>query len=354
LRAFTELTLGLFLLLAMPAADRNVRGVVTDESKGVLPGVTVAAAAADGRILATTVTDGEGRYVMGPLAPGPVTVTFQLEGFAPASVRIAIVAGADALVNQVLAVAPRSESVLVVGKVPAPPPPPPAPPPPVARPRPVTIPVPEHDRDSICGPARLGATPESLGTVRSRRFASNELYSKGDELVIDGGRLNGLEVGRNVVVRRTYRVEWEPHTEIGEHTAGLVQIVTADEDKSVAVVIYACDEIIVGDRLASFSPAPRRAPAPNGTPDFKYAARILFPDLGQLVGAPGRLMVIDRGASTGVRVGQRVTLFRREAGRTPAVVGAAIVVAVRTDSATIRLERVTDAVVSGDWAALER
>jgi hypothetical protein len=355
LPAFRELTLGLFLLLAMAAADRNVRGVVTDESKGVLPGVTVVAAAADGRVLATTVTDGGGRYVMGPLAPGPVTVTFQLEGFAAASVRVAIVTGADVLVNQVLTVAPRSESVLVVGKVPAPPPPPPAPPPPVARPRPVTVPVPEHDRDSICGPARLGARAESLGTVRSRRYASNELYSKGDELIIDGGTRSGLQVGRNAVVRRTYRIEWEPHTEIGEHTSGLVQIVSADEETSVAVVIYACDEIVIGDRLASFSPVPRRAPGPTGTPDFKYAARILFPDLGQLVGAPGRLMVIDRGASTGVRVGQRVTLFRREAGgRAPAVVGAAIVVAVRTDSATIRLERVTDAVVFGDWAALER
>jgi len=244
----------------------------------------------------------------------------------------------------------------VVGKVPVPRPLPPPPPRPAPRPKPVTIAVPEHDPDSICGPAKLSGTPESFGTIRSRRSAANGLYAKGDELVVDGGTLSGLEVGRNVVVRRTYRVEWDPRSEIGEHTAGLVQIVSADEHASVAVVMYACDEILPGDRLASFKPEPLRAPAPGGTPNYRHAARILFPDIGHLLGAPGQLMVIGRGSATGVRVGQRVTLFRRRlsGGREPSVVGDALVVAVRTDSATIRVERVTDAVFFGDWAALQR
>src|SRR5450759_1942442 len=293
LRRFTT---ALFVLLGLWSAasstygaDRNVRGVVSDESNGVLPGVTIVATAADGRVLATAVTDGAGRYVIGPVAAGRVTLTFQLEEFSPVAVRVAIGADADAVVSQRLVVAPRSETVVVYGKLPVPPPPPrPAP-----RPRPVTISVPEHDRDSICGPAKLSATPESLGTIRSRRYAANGLYAEGDELVIDGGMLSGLDVGRNFVVRRTYRVEWEPRSETGEHTAGLVQIVAADEHASVAVVIYACDEVMPGDRLASFNPEPRRAPAPVGTPDYRYAARILFPDIGQLLGAPRRLMAVS-------------------------------------------------------------
>jgi hypothetical protein len=64
------------------------------------------------------------------------------------------------------------------------------------------------------------------------------------------------------------------------------------------------------------------------------------------------MMVIDRGAVHGVRVGQRFTLFRQPAGadrRTQA--GQAVVVSLRKDSATIRIERVTDAVAAGDWAA---
>ena len=352
--------IALFVLLGLWSAatstygaDRNVRGVVSDESNGVLPGVTIVALAADGRVLATAVTDGAGRYVLGPLAAGRVVLTFQLEGFSTAAVRVPIGAEVDAVANQRLLMAPQSETVTVYGKVPEPPPPPPPPPP---RPRPVTRSVPEHDPDSICGPAKLDAMAESFGTVKSRRYAANGLYAKGDELVVDGGTLSGLEVGRNFVVRRTFRVEWDPHTETGEHTAGLVQIVAADERASVAVVIYACDAMMPGDRLASFNPEPLRAPAPAGTPDYRQAARILFPDIGQLLGAPRRMMVIDQGTASGVRVGQRVTLFRRRpsGGRAPSIVGDAVVVAVRIDSATIRVEHVTDAIFSGDLAALHR
>jgi hypothetical protein len=350
----------LFAPSASYADDRNVRGVVSDESNGVLPGVTVVATSANGRVLATTVTDGVGHYVIGPLAPGPVTVTFQLEGFAPAAAKVTIAADVDAVLSQRLLVAPQSETVNVVGKIPVPPPPPPppppAPPPPKPRPKPVTRAVPEHDRDSICGPAKLGDMPESFGNIQSRRSEANGLYAAGDELVVDGGTFRGLQVGRNFVVRRTYRIQWDPRDEAGEHTAGLIQIVAADEQTSTAVVIYACDEIMPGDRLASFKPEPLRAPARAGTPDYRHAATILFPDLGQLVGAPRRMMVIDQGSAAGVRVGQRVTLFRRRlsGGREPLIVGEAVVVAIRNDSATIRVDHVTDAIVSGDMAAPQR
>src|SRR5205085_433595 len=109
---------------------------------------------------------------------------------------------------------------------------PPPPPPPVVRP------VPEHDRDSVCGPAKPSAFAESFGTIRSRRYAGdNALYAKGDELFIDGGTASGLEVGQNVVARRTYRVSSDPNGRTAEHTAGVLQIVAAGERASIAVVI---------------------------------------------------------------------------------------------------------------------
>ena len=338
-------------------AGRNVRGVVADESNGVLPGVTVVARNADGSVvLGTTVTDGEGRFSLGPLAPGTVMVTFQLEAFAQTSVQVTIRPDADAVVNQRLAMAPQSETVVVVGKVPVPPPPPPpAPPPPAPRPKPATVPVPEHDHESVCGPAKLGALPQSFGTIRSKRNTTNVLASAGDEIVVNGGTRTGLTVGRNFAVRRTFRIGWEPRSEIGEHTAGVVQIVSAEAESALAVVIYACDEIMTGDRLASFLPQPVRPPSPPGAPDYTYSAKILFPDVGQLLGVPRRLMVIDQGASDGIRVGQRLTIFRRgSSGRGNVIVGEAIVVAVKLDSATIRIEYVTDAIEFGDRAAPQR
>ena len=67
-------------------------------------------------------------------------------------------------------------------------------------------------------------------------------------------------------------------------------------------------------------------------------------------------MVIDQGTDNGVRVGQRLTLFRlpRPGARGPAVIGDAVVVAVRIDSATIRVQHAKDIIAIGDSAAPQR
>ena len=335
------------------AAPGAVRGAVTDGSAGVLPGVTVVAMAADGRVLATAVTDGAGAYTLTGLPAGPVTLGFQLEGFADTSADVVVQPGLETRVAQRLSLAPLSETVVVrapnVVDVPrarfdSPPPPAPL----VARP------LPEHDRAAVCGPAKPDAVPESLGTIKSRRNArQGELYLEGSELVIDAGLDDGLLVGRNLVVRRHYHVHAANGADIlAEHSAGVVQIVAATAHSSVGLVIYACDAMRTGDFLASFKPEPVRDPDPIGAPAYYDAARILFADEGQSLGVPLRMMVIDRGAVHGVRAGQRFTLFRQPAGadrRTQA--GQAVVVSVRHDSATIRIDRVTDAVSAGDWAA---
>jgi hypothetical protein len=145
------------------------------------------------------------------------------------------------------------------------------------------------------------------------------------------------------------------HSPNAEHTAGVLQVVTAKEHVATAVVVYACDEMMQGDFLAAFEPEPIRAAEPAGTPNFDEAARILFADAGQMLGAPRRMMVIDRGRDYGLHAGQHVTLFHRDARRSkPIVTGDAVVVAVREDSATIRLVHVTDIVDVGDFAAPNR
>jgi hypothetical protein len=196
-----------------------------------------------------------------------------------------------------------------------------------------------------------------LGTIRARRYGEDKgLYTQDDQVIVEGGEAAGLTVGQNLVARRTYRPVGDPTGPLGEHTAGLLQMVAVGERASIAVVVYACDEVMRGDRLATFQPEPVRSPETGGRPAFDNAARVLFGDVGQLVGAPRRLMVIDRGRDRGVRPGQRLTLFRRArfGGNVPQVVGEAVVVAVRDDSATIRVERASDAILFGDFAAAQK
>ena len=352
----TILFVVLCTLTAIAAEGTRVHGIVADESGGVLPGVTVVATAPDGQILATGVTDEVGRYALS-LAPSPsVRLTLSLEGFSPAVVDLAATADTDPVVpTQRLLLAHQSETVVVRGEARAA-----APAPPVLRvmpppaPRPVLQPLPDHERDSICGPAKRDATPPSFGTIRATRHKA--LYGEGDELSIDGGTATGLAIGQNLVARRSYRTSSDADGAGGEHTAGVLQIVTAGEHGATAVVVYACDELSAGDWLAPFNPEPIRAPEPAGLPVYDRAARILLTDEGQLIGAPRRLMVIDQGRDNGVRVGQRLTLFRpaRRGARRPAIIGDAVVVALRDDSATIRVQRAVDLIAVGDSAAPQK
>lgn len=331
-----------------------VRGQVVDGSGGVLPGVTVIATGPNERVLATTVTDEVGQYVFAGLPDGRATLSFQIEGFDTASADVTVRRGAETWIVERLKLAQVAEAVIVYGKAPADRAVLPAF---ERRPAPVVIPVPQAEMESICLPAKPGSAPESVGTIESHRYdPGRTLYAKGDELNIAGGLAGGLEIGRNLVVRRHYRTNTALPDLMGEHTAGLVQIVWADERTAYAVVVHVCSELMQGDFLASFRPEPLRTPDAVGTPAYDAAIRILFADAGQLLGAARRLMVIAQGSDEGLHIGQRLTLFRATpaGGTEPFVLGEAVVVSVRADSATIRIERAIDAIGVGDWAAPQR
>jgi hypothetical protein len=336
-------------------ARGSIRGTVRDQSDGVLPGVTVSAATPEGRPLETTVTDASGDFTFDQLAPGTVVLMFHLDGFEDAKATVAISPGSAAapLLVQKLGLPAHSESVVVLGDPPAPPPPP----------RPVLAAVPDHDPAAVCGPAEADGPVPSFGRIRSRQDERTQgLFAAGDELLIDGGSQSGLEIGQNFIVRRRYQTTLTTKKSViveGEHSSGLLQIVSVEPQSSTAVIVYSCDEMVAGDYLAPFTPDPVRATDPVGLPAFDNAARILFADAGQMVGAPRRMMVIDRGTAHGLQPGQRLTLFRRSrfSGAKPAIVGEAVIVAARKLSATVRVEQATDVIFfgdGGDFAAPQR
>ena len=337
-------------------ANGVIRGEVTDVSGGVLPGVTVVAAAVGGQVIQRTFTNDVGRYVFIGLPSAPIKLIFELDGFATSSVTVILKPGVELSVIERLKLARMTEEVIVYGKAPRDPPPPlPKFEPP---PAPTVIPVDARDLETVCRPAKPGGLLGPLGTIQSHRYAfGRTLYSKGDQLVINGGTLNGLDVGRNLAVLRYFRTNSKAaeFAEMGEHTAGLVQIVSATETTANAVVVHVCNELIKGDLLVSFKPEYVQSPDPLGTPAYEEAARILFADFDQIMGAARRLMVIDRGTEQGIQAGQRLTLFRRkDVDGPPFLLGEGIVISVRRGSATIRVVHSTDAIEYGDWAAPQR
>ena len=167
--------------------------------------MTVTATTANGQILATLVTNHAGEFAFAALPAAPTTFAFELGGFASADVTLTVQAGRESQVVERLDLAALTETVEVRGLVPD------TPPARTAAPRrtpPVLIPVPAHDRDAICGPAKPEGEPDWLGTIaRGGDLPEDTLHTAGSELIVHGGTDHGLNVGRNLVVRRRYSVE---------------------------------------------------------------------------------------------------------------------------------------------------
>jgi hypothetical protein len=358
---FTVPFLVLALLAGAPVLSAQddtarIRGRVTDSSGAALPGVTVTITPARPGRPHVVVTDRAGTYQSPPLEPGTYDLTFELSSFKPGtSAGVVAVGGVVQVVDQLLGLASLVETVTVVGTPPAPPPP--APLVPHVLPRPV--PVAPEVLASVCGPARFADSGITIGRIAgSRDTVGRRLYGPSDVLLLDAGTLSGAVKGQNLVVRRRFAVGERglppKQATFGEHAAALIQVVEAGETSSIAVVVYACSEFEQGDLIEPFDALPMWQAKAVGSPRFDEPAHVLFGDDGQNMGAPGQLMVIDRGANHGAERGQRITVFRRAEGDRVETIADAVIVAVKPESATMRIERASDAVMTGDLAALHR
>ncbi|MCA1585423.1 MAG: carboxypeptidase-like regulatory domain-containing protein [Acidobacteria bacterium] len=360
----TVTIVALLLAPALFAAQEHSRltGRVTDESGGALPGVTVSVMSPRLDEPRSVVTDDVGRYLFATLPPDSYAVKFAMSGFeAVTTPHIELRAGEMLVVDRQLDLAPLTETVTVLGSVPAAPEPTPADPPPPLRPRPQIVPVAKEALASVCGPGRPTFDNLAVGHIVGHRDEpTRQLFGDGDILILDVGADQTVISGQNFVVRRRFRTDDKTapveQATYGEHTAGLIQVVETSAVSSVAMVVYACDELMSGDDIEPFDAVPQLAEGARGAPQFDEPAQIIFGDEGRTIGAPRQLMVIDQGANQGVVRGQRLTIFRRprDSRGARSTIGEGIVVAVRLDGATIRLERTSDAVAVGDLVALHR
>jgi hypothetical protein len=292
------------------------------------------------------------------LPPGTYSVTFELPGFESRTVPLVeLRAGEVFILDRQLELAAVSETVDVV----APAPPVPAPPRPEPPSRPRARPVPKELLASVCGPTQpRSADPAIARIVGSQNQPGRELFGDADLLQLDAGTDTGLQLGQNLVVRRLFRVSDNSvplnKASFGEGAAGLIQVVEVSAGSATAVVVYACGEFYVGDAVEPFDALPMWTAREVGTPHYDDPGEVMFGDQRRMLGGRNDLMVINRGATHGVERGQRVTIFRRPRGGSGPVsdVADAIIVAVRDDASTIRIERMSDAVMVGDLVALHR
>ena len=118
-----RLALGLILLLtstsAWAQATAELNGRVTDESGGVLPGVTVTVTQTDTGFTRSVVTEANGLYVMSNLPTGPYRLEVALQGFRTyVQTGIVLQVAATPTINIVLSVGNLQETVSVEAAAP--------------------------------------------------------------------------------------------------------------------------------------------------------------------------------------------------------------------------------------------
>src|SRR5438874_209415 len=118
-----RLALGLILLLtstsAWAQATAELNGRVTDESGGVLPGVTVTVTQTDTGFTRSVVTEANGLYVVSSLPTGPYRLEVGLQGFRTyLQTGIVLQVAATPTINAVLSVGSLQETVSVEAAAP--------------------------------------------------------------------------------------------------------------------------------------------------------------------------------------------------------------------------------------------
>ena len=117
----------IFVLLLVPLAAAQttsattgaMNGTVTDNTKAVLPGVTVTITSPAMMGTRTDVTNEQGQYRFAAVTPGEYKMTFELQGFANViheSIRVTL--GFTATVNVEMQLASQRETITVVGSSP--------------------------------------------------------------------------------------------------------------------------------------------------------------------------------------------------------------------------------------------
>ena len=101
------------------AQEATVTGVVTDDTKGALPGVTITATSLETGRVATAVTDERGEYRLRALPPGRYKLQADLSGFASTVVPdLELLVGQNRTVPFTMQVASLTETLTVTGESP--------------------------------------------------------------------------------------------------------------------------------------------------------------------------------------------------------------------------------------------
>ncbi len=209
-------------------------------------------------------------------------------------------------------------------------------------------------------------------TITSNKRQDRQFLGEGEVVYVNGGVDQGLKVGDRFLVLKTVARKLMHPTiakkNLGDviKQAGVVRVITAQSKGSVAVIERCLDTIEIGDRLVKFVepaniPLQMRTDISEPVKVAANASVVVYARDAKLHAAGGDMIIVDKGANDGLKVGDvllavRVRIFPVGSGTekqpptetTTHYLGQALVVRTDAQTATCRVLRSAEEILSGD------
>lgn len=221
-------------------------------------------------------------------------------------------------------------------------------------------------------PGTAEAYFKSQGAFRivGKEDATKNLMADGDSLYISGGANQGVKAGDRLVVTGVAKKRFfHPDDRRQQHNLGtileqhgVVRVTNVYPDQSVAVIERSLDGISTDNYVAPFAeppvlPANLRKDIASPVAIQEPVAKIIFIRMDKSVAAGGDMVIIDKGADAGYKVGDILLTARRRplvegqaspAAETNYYLGQLMVIRADARNATCRILRSTSELMIGD------
>ncbi len=194
----------------------------------------------------------------------------------------------------------------------------------------IAVPASAQSGKDVSGPKTLkpwmvACTDLPITTLPTPRSFIKGIYTTGigrwaagagTEVMIGRVPDDGLAPGQRYVVRRAQTVLYgfggRQEGSFGRvRTAGTILITAVDENNARATIDFACTAVVEGDYLDTLAdPELPTTATEMMEPDFDERFSILEGTDGAALFGDGDILSVDRGASHGMTVGQRVAFYR--------------------------------------------
>jgi hypothetical protein len=209
-------------------------------------------------------------------------------------------------------------------------------------------------------------------TITGNKREDRQFLGEGESVYLNGGVNQGVKVGDRFLILRTVARRLMHPTiakkNLGDvvQQIGVVRVITAQPDGSVAVVERCLDAVEVGNHLVKFVepaniPAHLRTDIAEPVKVAGDAGVVVYSRDAKLNSAGGDMIIIDKGANDGLKIGDvllaaRVRFFpvgsdkqkKPPTESTTYYLGQALVVRADAQTATCRVLRSIEELRSGD------